>query len=183
MVPQKQHPYKIVLTGPESSGKTQMAHALSAALGCPWTPEFARYYLAHLGRPYERRDLEKIGRGQKAWETWFGRQGHSFVILDTDWTVLHMWESVRFGRPENETWHWKSGYGVPEPGGLYLLCAPDFPWEPDPLRENPDDRDELFGRYEDLLRQEGLTFAVLRGPHSGRLEHAISLIQKVFGPL
>jgi nicotinamide riboside kinase len=191
---------KIVVTGPESTGKTAMAGALAESLETLWSPEFARYYLAHLGRPYERNDLKMIGLGQKKWEKWFSEQiakssDKQILIADTDWTVLHIWEIFRFEkespRPSPLAPHssllaphssltWQKGYGAPENADLYLLCAPDFPWQPDPLREHPDERDTLFIMYENLLREIQAPYAVLSGSHETRLQIALAKIRELF---
>lgn len=192
----KQHIFKIVLTGPESTGKTALAAALAAALRTVWAPEFARFYLAHLGRGCTREDLQAIGRGQRLWEQWYGGQAGRFLVCDTDWTVLQIWEHYRFGGPryrfpkfeklrksQISAWHWQKGYGPVVPADLYLLCAPDFPPEPDPLRENPDERDILFDWYEQLLKDTGANYMTLRGGHPVRLEQTLARLRKIFGNL
>ncbi len=184
---------KIVVTGPESSGKTDMAEALAESLGVAWSPEFARYYLAHLGRPYERNDLKMIGLGQKIWEDWFAGQipkspNPQILIADTDWTVLHIWELYRFEKEiprsplltPHSSLTWQKGYGEPTNADLYLLCAPDFPWQPDPLREHPGERDTLFVMYENLLRERGADFVALFGEHEARLQTALAAIRELF---
>jgi nicotinamide riboside kinase len=184
---------KVVVTGPESTGKTAMANALAENLETLWSPEFARYYLAHLGRPYERNDLKNIGLGQKKWEEWYAHQiiespNPQILISDTDWTVLHIWELYRY---ENETPHssllsshflmeWQKGYGEPSNADLYLLCAPDFPWQPDPLREHPEERDTLFSMYENLLRERAANFITLSGEHESRQQNALAAIRELF---
>lgn len=168
-----QQQLKIVLTGPESTGKTLLAEALAAHLGAAVVPEFARYFVAHLGRQYERADLQAIGRGQQAWEHWHAGKNPPRLICDTDWTVLQIWEHYRFGAPPSGDWDWQKGYTAPRPAGLYLLCAPDFPWQPDPLREHPEERAILFEWYERLLQDIGASYAVLTGPHAQRLQTAL----------
>ena len=170
---------KIVLTGPESSGKTTLAAALAAALGVHWAPEFARHYVAHLGRPYTRADLKQIAAGQRSWERWYaGRPAvRPYLILDTDWTVLQIWEQYRFGAETD--FEWQKGYGVAEAADLYLLCAPDFPWHPDPLREHPEERAVLFDLYERLLSGLNARFTVLRGDPAARLETALAAFREL----
>ncbi len=163
---------KVVFTGPESTGKTALAEALGQVLGMPWVPEFARYYVAHLGRSYERSDLTPIGRGQRAWERWVARQQPPVLICDTDWTVLHIWEHYRYGSPVEGCWCWQMGYGEAQLADFYFLCAPDFPWQPDPLREHPHEREELFTWYERLLVAHQAPYLVLRGPLEERLAMA-----------
>lgn len=160
----------LILTGPESSGKTTLARDLAGRLGTVWVPEFARPYVAHLGRPYQLADLQAIERGQAAWEQWYAPQANKVLVCDTDLTVLAVWRNVLteepFGPPPPDSWR---------AGRRYLLCAPDFPWEPDPLREHPDQRDWLFEKYERLLAAWNLPFEVLRGTHEERLEAAIQV--------
>lgn len=48
---------KIVILGPESTGKSTLAQALASFFGCPWVPEFARQYIDKLDQPYEYQDL------------------------------------------------------------------------------------------------------------------------------
>ncbi|MBL7797513.1 MAG: ATP-binding protein [Saprospiraceae bacterium] len=175
----KQHTTKIVLTGPESSGKTALAEALALLLSAPCVPEFARYFAAHLGRPYQRADLQAIGRGQQAWEQWHAAAEPPILVCDTDWTVLHVWEHYRFGAPPDGVWEWKKGYANPQPADLYLLCAPDFPWQPDPLREHPEERQILFAWYERLLIETGARYTILAGSHEQRLHTVLGELQKL----
>lgn len=160
-----------------------MAGALAISLKTAWAPEFARYYVGGLNRPYERSDLRFIGRGQIAWEDWHARLANRFLVCDTDWTVLQVWEEYRYGAPPDGSWEWQKGYENPSAADLYLLCAPDFPWRPDSLREHPLERDILFSRYEQLLASSGANYIVLHGSHTQRLEAAITQIIKLFAPL
>ena len=176
----KQDTSKIVVTGPESSGKTQLAQALANANdAAAYVPEFARSYLNHLNRPYTRADLEFIGRGQAQWEAWYVQQHPQLLVCDTDWTVLQIWEHFRFGQPTDQQWSWKKGYQNPQPANLYLLCVPDFPWAYDPLREHPEQREELFVWYTDLMEKHKLPYEAIRGPLQDRLTQALGLVRKL----
>jgi nicotinamide riboside kinase len=153
---------RIVLTGPESSGKTTLARALADFYGCGLVPEFARSFLDALHREYQHDDLARIERGQAAW----------LLVCDTDWTVIRIWESFKYGSVQHTL------HCTPNPDTLYLLCQPDIEWEPDPLRENPGDRDDLFGLYEQLLRETGCQYSISGGNVTDRLQNAVSLIEK-----
>lgn len=179
---QKQHTFKIVATGPESSGKTTLTKSLAAHYGTVSAPEFARFYLAAKQERYTREDLSIIGQGQRAWENWYGQHASRLLFCDTDWTVLQIWEQFRFGPPPSGVWAWQDA--MPQTTAqLYLLCAPDFPWQPDPLREDPETRGELFLLYEKLLTDLHLPFLMVQGAQEARLEIAISAINKFFRPL
>lgn len=177
----EQNVLKIVITGPESSGKTTLALQLAAALGVPCVPEFARSYVAHLGRPYQREDLKRIALGQQLWEDWFTQRSlhqsiypANLLVCDTDWTVLYIWEQYKYGAAS-----------LPLPPShpltlspLYFLCAPDMDWQHDPLREHPTERDALFQQYDDLLKSISAHYHILRGTERQRLHTALHLVQK-----
>ena len=41
-----------------------------------------------------------------------------------------------------------------DPDAYYVLCYPDFIWEHDPLRENRNDRLEIFKKYHQDLSEK-----------------------------
>lgn len=176
---------KIVVTGPESSGKTLLAEDLAAGLQLNGVPEFARYYVAHLGRQYLQEDLITMYKGQQVWENWFMEKTKRTSLLpalvcDTDWTVIRVWEQYGYKTPSvlPEMTKWEQ-----QPNSIYLLCSPDFPWEPDPLREHPEERWQLFELYRKLLDKRKLNYIVLQGAHARRLQTAELEIQKLLRPL
>jgi nicotinamide riboside kinase len=171
-------PYKIVMTGPESSGKTSLGQALAKQLDGLFIPEFARYYLNALGAPYSESDFVRIACGQAVWEIFGQKQGNTHLILDTDWTVLHIWQSIRF--PKRTENLWEDAYSAIPLPHLYILCAPDFPWQPDPLREHPDSREALFSTYKQLLDQKGLNYLTVSGSEPERLKHVLQFLHKQF---
>lgn len=172
---------KIALTGPESTGKTTLAQALTTRFpGSAWVPEFARTYLARLPDPaaYTLADLEAIAWGQLAAETEAGKRvasgGHLFA--DTDLLVLLIWAEVRFGHCPA----WLRTRAL-DPAVYHhrLLLRPDLPWAPDPLREHPDDamRTALFARYRTTLLAANLPFTEVGGVGTAREATAAQIIQ------
>ena len=165
---------KIILTGPESSGKTTMAADLAAHFGAEWLPEFARQYLGDLGRGYQQSDLLKIAQGQLALEDELASRSAGFCFLDTSLEVIKIWSEIRFGQCDP----WILEKMQARKGDFYLLCQPDLPWAFDPLRENPDDRWMLFDLYRHELRALAVDFAELNGHGTDRLHQAISLVER-----
>ncbi len=55
---------KIVVLGPESTGKSTLCAALAAHYQTIWTPEYARQYLSEHGTMYTYDDLLTIAKGQ-----------------------------------------------------------------------------------------------------------------------
>ncbi len=168
-------PFKIVLTGPESSGKTTLAKSLAHVLQTTLVPEFSRPYLESLGRPYIYNDLKSIGLGQQCWEDWYMLHStNSCVVCDTDWTVIRIWELFQYGTIQ------ATQFKLLSPNTHYFLCAPDIPWVADDLRESPSDRDTLFVLYEQLLREHQAAFTILRGDPPHRLKTALAIIQNLY---
>ncbi len=166
---------KIVLTGPESSGKTTLAAQLAAHFGTVWVPEFARQYLADLGGPYTADDLLTIAKGQMALEDEMAiKAENGLIFLDTSLEVIKIWSQVRFGFFDEKIEQWHS-QRLPD---HYLLCFPDLPWTPDLQRENPNDRDVLLEFYRRELRKLNLPFSQVWGVGEERLTNAIMAVNE-----
>ncbi len=170
----------VVLTGPESTGKSIISDYLSDRLNLITAHEYARSYLTHLGRPYEFEDLLTIAKGQARWiDELFLQNGTAqgkLLLSDTDLLTIMIWSRLKYGRiaPWIEEQYSKQ---IPS---HYLLLYPDIPWEPDPLRENPDSREELFEIYLSEILSIGVPFTIIRGEGQARLQAAENAILTLF---
>ncbi len=162
---------KIVITGPENSGKTTLARELSKYYSVPWVPEYAREYLESRGGRYDEEDLLHIARGQVAQEDTLARST-DLLICDTSLEVIKIWSTYRYGRCHEWILH-KVEERKP---ALYLLCRPDLPWVFDPLRENPHDREQLFQLYIAELRRQGVPYVEIGGQGQERLDAALAAV-------
>ncbi|MCS6978811.1 MAG: AAA family ATPase [Flavobacteriales bacterium] len=163
------NPRILAITGPESTGKSTLAEAFASKTGALLIPEFARRYLEKKPVPgYTYYDYLAMARGQMLHHILIQSTERAVVVLDTDPVVLKVWGLVKYGQfPEFlENLYQRCRCDV------HLLCAPDLPWVPDPLRENPDDRKEVFRRYVELLEAENKPFAIVTGSGEKRFENA-----------
>ncbi|MEM1216005.1 MAG: ATP-binding protein [Bacteroidota bacterium] len=166
---------KIRITGPESAGKTTLTQALARHFACPWVPEYARTYLTALDRPYVQKDLDEIWLGQRQAEQELSVQypDAPYLFCDTGPEVLYIWSKVKYGEVSplltNAQRH---------PYDFTLLCAPDLPWEADPLREAPaaSTRWALFAQYQGLLDEQNVAYQIIRGERETRFLLALSNI-------
>lgn len=167
---------RIVIVGPESTGKSQLASQLANHFNCPEVDEFAREYIDKLDRPYEKEDLLKIAKGQLQSEAEAAQNASNLLICDTNLIVIKIWSDHKYGRtdPWIET-DLKSRFY-----DLYLLTNIDLPWEEDPQREHPHLREHLFNTYRDYLINNELPFEVVSGQDNARLNNAINLIESHF---
>ncbi len=117
-----------------------LAERLAAHYKTCWVPEFARTYLASQNQHYVPLDIENIARGQMSLEQSKLHEANNILFTDTEMLVCKIWLEFVFGQqsPLIEKAVLQQNYD------LYLLCDIDLEWEPDPLREHPDKRAELF---------------------------------------
>ncbi len=166
---------RISITGPESSGKTWLAENLARYYNTFFVEEYSREYLEIHGADYVLEDVINIAKGQLERENEVAQKSKNLLFCDTDLLVTKIWCEVVFGScPE-----WIENQFSKHVYDLYLLCCPDIPWEPDPLRENPDDRDQLFELYQSVLIENGLPFKIVRGLGEVRLENAITFVSEI----
>lgn len=164
---------KIVLTGPESSGKTTLAEALAEHYQVPLVPEYARVYLENIGLTYTEDDILQIAKGQAKLKAQYSAQEPAILISDTDQVVMKVWSEVRFQRCHP----WIIEQLKRSDTHLYLLCQPDIPWEYDPLREDATSRDMLYERYLETLQQFQLPYLEIGGSLSKRCQNATDAIK------
>lgn len=168
-------PRYIVVTGPESCGKTTLATALAHELALPLVPESARTYLDGLGRNYTELDLPIIASGQVNLETEVLKEGAEAAVCDTDVLTIRIWQEFKYKRSSERV-----NELMPEQSDrFYLLCTPDLPWQPDPQRENPEDREELFRWHTELLERLGARYAIVRGSGPARTEAALAILTAI----
>lgn len=178
------------MVGPESSGKTTLAEELMFRYHGGYVSEVAREYLAELDRQYVESDLQEIGRSMRSLHGGMGglleeasamsagteqRAGEPRsrpVFFDTDPVNLVIWSREKYGRvhPEIEQLAQEMRYT------WRLLCRPDIPWVPDPLRENPYDRDRLFVEWEKELKARALPYTIIEGPRDQRIHIASNIV-------
>ena len=159
---------KIIVTGPESSGKTTLCKALSRHFKIPFTEEYAREYMNNLEGDYTQSHLLEIGKGQLLSE-------HNAQILDTDLITIKIWSKYKYGNCDK--WIIEQIEKQKTEKRFYLLCKDDIPWEEDPQRENPNDRVDLFTSYKQELDNLGHNYFIVEGEN--RIENSISKISSL----
>ena len=138
---------RIVITGAESSGKSSLTQHLGKVFELPYALEYARYYLEENGPEYDLEGLKKMSRLHLIYQQERVPISAPWGIFDTDLINYKIWAEEVFGCCPAEV---SSGIEQ-ESDHVYLLCKPDLPWEPDPLRESPDDLQRLYQRHLDEI--------------------------------
>lgn len=166
----------IVFSGPESSGKTHSCAQIAAAYGCPMVQEYARTYLNGTGGVYGPEDLSRIAEEQLRLQLNARHSSQAFLFCDTDLLTLLVWQEWVYGSFDEEL-HQQYVANLPD---HYFLCAPDLPWTPDPLRENPDEEErwKIFERHEELITEQRVPFTTLKGTGSERLRSVFQFLDR-----
>ncbi|MGB1041489.1 MAG: AAA family ATPase, partial [Flavobacteriales bacterium] len=152
-----------------SSGETTLAKEIAQKSNGVFVPEYAREYLAKLGREYVEEDLLLIAKGQYKLQEEAKKNIDKKICFDTDLLTIKIWSEVKYGRCDE----WILDRLYSNPNAFYILCKPDFPWEYDELRENPTDRGELFNLYQKELESLNLPYQISSGTLLSRVEELI----------
>jgi NadR type nicotinamide-nucleotide adenylyltransferase len=172
---------KIVVIGPESTGKSSLCEALARHYRTDWVPEYAREYLTLHGPDYTPEDLPVIARGQLALEDRYIQTtiaaGRELLFIDTDMYVMKVWSEFVFDRCDP----WILQQIALRRYEGYLLCRTDLPWIPDHLREYPDlaSRDRLFHLYKDSLVHQSTPWAEIGGQGDERISAGIAAVERI----
>lgn len=154
--------HKIIITGPESSGKTTLCKALSKHFNISFAKEFARSYIDNLDRSYIIGDLLSIAKEQLKSEL-------NSQLLDTDLITLKIWSEYKYGSCDK--WILDKIEKQKKEKRFYLLCSTDIPWQADKQRENPNDREELFEIYKQEIDELEHNYFIVEGEN--RIENSI----------
>lgn len=167
---------RVAIVGAESSGKSTLAAALAAHYGTIWVPEYAREYLAATQGAYTEADIPRIAQGQLHAENHAAQHAQQWLFCDTEALVCKIWMEYKYGYCDAavEAQFQQQSYAI------FLLCAPDVAWEPDPLRELPDQaaRLAIFDRYQTVLAQYHKPFVVISGDLPARMRQCLAALSR-----
>ncbi len=171
---------KVVLFGPESSGKTTLSRQLARFYNTVWVPEYARNYLQEKWnierKTCEQKDMMPIAYGQMELENKLAKKADRILICDTDLLETKVYSQEFYNGFVDEDLHkatLKNEYD------LYLLTYIDTPWEEDDLRDRPEQRLEMFTAFEKALIENKKNYIVLKGDKKIRLKTATAAINAI----
>ncbi len=181
---------KIVVLGPESTGKSTLCEQLAAHYKSSWVPEYARTYLQDTNNSYVYDDLWQIAQGQQlsienAEKNYLlmHPEAHSDnpppypLFIDTDLHVIRIWSEISFNKCDNRILSRIAQSKV----DLFLLCNTDLPWEPDPLREYPDlnMRKIVYAYYKDAMVNQAVKWVDIHGDGEQRFAKALQACSRL----
>jgi NadR type nicotinamide-nucleotide adenylyltransferase len=164
---------RVCFHGAESTGKSVLARRLEARFGWPWVPEYGREYAEAHGTDFTMADLLAIAAGQDRLMQQAAAAGPEVLILDTDPLMTAAWAQMLFGQ-------------VPPPllayarADLYLLFAPDVPWQEDGTRlfGTASARAAFASTAQGILERAGVPFKTICGNWDQREAQAVVAIRR-----
>jgi len=171
---------KVVLFGPESTGKTTLSTQLARHYNTVWVAEYAREYLQNKWnnqrKTCENSDLLPIAVGQMKLENKLVKKADKVLICDTDLLETKVYSEAYYGGIVDPLLD-KAAIG--NTYDLYLLTYIDTPWEEDDLRDRPELRKEMFNAFESALQKYNRPYILLKGDKKTRLKMATEAIDKL----
>jgi len=177
---------KIVVIGPESTGKSWLCEKLSVHFNTNWVKEYAREFLLKHGKDYTLNDLDLIAKGQIEAENKLvdlvqnnieAANTNKPLFIDTDLYVMKVWSEFVFNQCSYDILNGIVNHNY----DLYLLCKPDIPWVSDELREYPDliTREKLFNHYKDILINQSIPWIEINGSFENRFQMAVKAVNQL----
>lgn len=176
---------KIVIIGPESTGKSTLCEQLATHYHTEWCREYAREYLLKNGMDYSYEDLLTIAKGQLELEdehndrvSEMSAENKPFPsFIDTDMYVMKVWCEFVFQKCHR----FILDQIVSRQYHLYLLCSTDLEWVKDELREYPDleSRERLYKMYHDIMVNQSVPWVEISGDYDQRLQKAITAVDEI----
>jgi len=163
---------KIVVVGPESTGKSTIAAQLADHYQTVWVPEYSREYCSKLNRECTLQDELNIFHGQLALEDQSMAFANKLLICDITILAVKVWCDYVFKSTpavvldQLQRRHYD----------FYLLMDIDLPWQPDPLRDFPDQRAYFMQVWENELKQLQANYQIIRGLNGQRFKNAMNAV-------
>ena len=171
---------KVVLFGPECTGKSTLSKQLATHYNTVLVPEFLREFAQkkwnNEQKVCEEKDITAIAKGQMQLENEAAKTANKLLICDTDLLETKVYaESYFEGFTNTELDSAISNNNY----DLYFLTYIDVPWQADDLRDRAALREEMFTQFENALRKNNKNYLLLKGNKTARLKTAITTIDKL----
>ncbi|UVJ45886.1 AAA family ATPase [Pseudomonas sp. LS1212] len=170
----------LVLTGPESSGKSWLGAEIQARYGGVLVGEYVRHFIDSVARNTCYDDISVIALGQLQWEDEARAKQPSLLILDTHLLSNMLWSRTLFGNCPA----WIEGALLARHYDLHLLLSPEeVNWRDDGQRCQPDlaERQAFFQESRTWLDLHQQPCQVLRGDWAQRQREAFEAVNRLLG--
>ena len=173
--------HKIVIMGPESTGKTTLCQALASHFNTVWVPEYLRTYCQqnweNNGVICTWDDLVPILEGQLREEAYYLPLANHMIFLDTNILTLYVNSLIYYQCVPQAI---NLACAALKSDDIYFLANTDVPWEYDVLRDQPHQRDWILEMMKNILQKYQFNFSLVTGSLEERM-HQIERNLRVKG--
>ncbi|WP_299225424.1 ATP-binding protein [uncultured Psychroserpens sp.] len=172
---------KVVLYGPESTGKTSLARALAEHYDTVVVEEFSRIYAqARQNKVLSKADVIPIAIGQMNLENEQLEKANKLLICDTDLLETQVYSEFYY---DGFCPRLVKKYAQKNTYDLYFLTYIDTVWKADGIRDLPNQRSQMFIAFEQALIQANKPYVTIKGNFEERLNICKAQIDKLLTPL
>ncbi|SDT14119.1 AAA family ATPase [Pseudomonas granadensis] len=168
----------VVLTGPESSGKSWLAAGLQERFGGLRVDEYVRRFIELNSRDTCLDDIPDIARGQLQWEDEARAQRPELLILDTHLLSNMLWSQTLFDACPA----WLEQELLARHYDLHLLLSPEqIDWTEDGQRCQPElaERQAFYQATRQWLEQHQQPLQVIAGKWLERQAQAFAAVARL----
>ena len=174
---------KVVLYGPESTGKSSLAKELATYYNTVYVEEFSRSYAeskAKMNQKLTKKDVLPIAIGQMHLENKQFKKANNLLICDTDLLETKVYSEFYYNGfcPDIV-----KKYALENTYDLYFLTYIDTPWEADEIRDQPNTRSQMFAAFEQALIDSKKKYSIVKGSFDQRLNQCIAQIDELLNTL
>lgn len=166
---------RVVVHGPESTGKTTLCRRLAEHYGTVWASEYARGMLDHRGGECRAEDIVPIARGHLASQQALARQANRILFSDTDALLTEIYSELYFGSVPDVV----KQIADSQAADLYLVTNIDVPWVADVQRDLPHRRPELREKCLAALESRGRKYVIIQGDWEERFRRACAAVDRL----
>ena len=171
---------RVVINGPESTGKTTLIKELAEFFNTLYVPEFARDYLQEKWdlkkEACSKEDLLVIVKEQVNLENELSSKANKVLLLDTNIITTVNWSITHFD-------------GFCDPWIIrqtefleydhYLITNIDIPWVKDDLRDRPNEREDMLSSLINQHDIRDLKYSIISGNKDERKSQSIDIIKNL----
>ena len=173
---------KVVICGPESTGKSTLVEKLASHFKTSFAKEFARDFLQEkwdsTNTVCTKEDLIDIVKGQIDNENESLLKADRFLFCDTNILTTIAWSKTHFNGYCNK---WIIDQSKKLSYDYYLILNVDTKWVQDDLRDRPNERKKMFEAHKLELDLLGVSYDIIKGSnYKKRYEDSIYFISKKF---
>jgi HTH-type transcriptional regulator, transcriptional repressor of NAD biosynthesis genes len=168
----------VLVTGPESCGKTTMSENLAKHFDTTWAPEFAREYLETIGFDFTLDDLSNIANSQGQLIAQAKMLAEKVCFTDTCAVETHIYAQHYLERSTEVIRDWLQYQSTQV--DLALLLTPEVKWVQDGLRNESANRNKLFRQFEGLLIEYKIPYKVVSSDsYSNRFKASVGFVNEL----